>query len=106
MLGRYKWPESLESDFVYSKCIAYDNGKQTPKQVIKFIVFFLLIIGASSIGGSATSGFQADFSSAAGKKALQHFDSQESDPEVPFCFEASLKTVTTSFVHETFALCS
>ncbi|CAL9229514.1 unnamed protein product [Arabidopsis halleri] len=54
VLGRYKWPESQESDFVYS---------------------------ASSIGGSATAGFQADFSSAAGKKALQHFDSQESDPE-------------------------
>ncbi|CAD5331077.1 unnamed protein product [Arabidopsis thaliana] len=54
VLGRYKWPESQESDFVYS---------------------------ASSIGGSATTGFQADFSSAAGKKALQHFDSQESDPE-------------------------
>ncbi|XP_010491356.1 PREDICTED: uncharacterized protein LOC104768947 isoform X2 [Camelina sativa] len=54
VLGRYKWPESQESDFVYS---------------------------ASSIGGSATAGFQADFSSAAGKKALQNFDSQESDPE-------------------------
>jgi hypothetical protein len=79
VLGRYKWPESQESDFVYS---------------------------ASSIGGSATTGFQADFSSAAGKKALQHFDSQESDPEVPFFFEAPLKTVTTSFLHETFGLCS
>ncbi|KAL1196822.1 hypothetical protein V5N11_024634 [Cardamine amara subsp. amara] len=54
VLGRYKWPESQESDFVYS---------------------------ASSIGGSATAGFQADFSSATGKKALQHFESQESDPE-------------------------
>ncbi|XP_019084378.1 PREDICTED: uncharacterized protein LOC104709893 [Camelina sativa] len=54
VLGRYKWPESQESDLVYS---------------------------ASSIGGSATAGFQADFSSAAGKKALQNFDSQESDPE-------------------------
>ncbi|CAN8256942.1 unnamed protein product [Cochlearia groenlandica] len=54
VLSRYKWPESQESDFVYS---------------------------ASSIGGSVTAGFQADFSSAAGKKVVQHFDSQESDPE-------------------------
>ncbi|XP_023637563.1 uncharacterized protein LOC17883404 isoform X1 [Capsella rubella] len=54
VLGCYKWPESQESEFVYS---------------------------ASSIGGSATAGFQADFASAAGKKALKHFDSQESDPE-------------------------
>ncbi|KAL0874772.1 hypothetical protein Bca101_024477 [Brassica carinata] len=54
VLGCYKWPESQESDFVYS---------------------------ASSVGGSVTAGFQADFASAAGKKAVQHFDSQESDPE-------------------------
>ncbi|CAH8387494.1 unnamed protein product [Eruca vesicaria subsp. sativa] len=54
VLGCYKWPESQESDFVYS---------------------------ASSVGGSVTTGFQADFASAAGKKVLQHFDSQESDPE-------------------------
>ncbi|KAH0895500.1 hypothetical protein HID58_045068 [Brassica napus] len=54
VLGCYKWPESQESDFVYS---------------------------ASSVGGSVTAGFQADFASAAGKKMLQHFDSQESDPE-------------------------
>ncbi|KAJ0233830.1 Forkhead-associated domain-containing protein / FHA domain-containing protein [Hirschfeldia incana] len=53
VLGCYKWPESQESDFVYS---------------------------ASSVGGSVTAGFQADFASAAGKK-VQHFDSQESDPE-------------------------
>ncbi|XP_048603106.1 uncharacterized protein LOC106422624 [Brassica napus] len=54
VLGCYKWPESQESDFIYS---------------------------ASSVGGSVTAGFQADFASAAGKKMLQHFDSQESDPE-------------------------
>ncbi|KFK25125.1 hypothetical protein AALP_AA8G069400 [Arabis alpina] len=54
VLGRYKWPESQESDFIYS---------------------------ASSIGGSATTGFHADFSSAAGKKVSHYFDSQESDPE-------------------------
>ncbi|KAF3540916.1 hypothetical protein F2Q69_00018518 [Brassica cretica] len=54
VLGCYKWPESQESDFVYS---------------------------ASSVGGSVTAGFQADFASAAGKKVLQHVDSQESDPE-------------------------
>ncbi|KAL1364602.1 hypothetical protein AAHE18_03G228300 [Arachis hypogaea] len=54
VLNRYKWPESLESDIIY---------------------------GASSIGSSVNSKFLAAFSAAAGKKSLQHFDSEESDPE-------------------------
>ncbi|KAL2342846.1 hypothetical protein Fmac_004131 [Flemingia macrophylla] len=37
--------------------------------------------GASSIGSSINSKFLASFSSAVGKKSLQHFDSEESDPE-------------------------
>ncbi|XP_010546119.1 PREDICTED: uncharacterized protein LOC104818293 isoform X2 [Tarenaya hassleriana] len=53
IVGRYKWPESQESDFTYS---------------------------SSSIGGSVNAEFLAAFSSAAGKKALQNLDSQESDP--------------------------
>jgi hypothetical protein len=44
------------------------------------LVFFCLS-GASSIG-SVNSKFLAAFSAAAGKKSLQHFDSEESDPEV------------------------
>nr|XP_011470842.1 PREDICTED: uncharacterized protein LOC101310569 isoform X2 [Fragaria vesca subsp. vesca] len=52
VLGQYKWPESLESEFVY---------------------------GASSIG-SINAKFLAEFSAAAGKKSFQ-FDSEESDPE-------------------------
>ncbi|KAJ7945195.1 Tyrosyl-DNA phosphodiesterase [Quillaja saponaria] len=54
VLSRYKWPESLESDFIY---------------------------GASSIGSSVNPQFLAAFSAAAGKKSLQYFDSEESDPE-------------------------
>ncbi|XP_061369912.1 uncharacterized protein LOC133312686 [Gastrolobium bilobum] len=54
VLNQYKWPESLESDIIY---------------------------GASSIGSSLNSKFLAAFSAAAGKKSLQHFDSEESDPE-------------------------
>ncbi|CAK8579070.1 unnamed protein product [Lathyrus sativus] len=53
VLNQYRWPESLESEIVY---------------------------GASSIG-SVSSKFLAAFSAAAGKKSLQHFDSEESDPE-------------------------
>ncbi|XP_024173194.1 uncharacterized protein LOC112179103 isoform X1 [Rosa chinensis] len=52
VLGQYKWPESLDSEFVY---------------------------GASSIG-SINAKFLAEFSAAAGKKSFQ-FDSEESDPE-------------------------
>ncbi|ESW31927.1 hypothetical protein PHAVU_002G279600 [Phaseolus vulgaris] len=54
VLNRYKWPESLKSEIIYS---------------------------ASSIGSSINSKFLAAFSSAVGKKSLQHFDSEESDPE-------------------------
>ncbi|XP_074311932.1 uncharacterized protein LOC141647583 [Silene latifolia] len=54
ILHRYKWPESLESDFIY---------------------------GASSIGTSVGAQFLATFSAAAGKKSLQLYDSEESDPE-------------------------
>lgn len=53
VLNQYRWPESLDSEIVY---------------------------GASSIG-SVNSKFLAAFSAAAGKKSLQHFDSEESDPE-------------------------
>ncbi|KAJ1387765.1 Tyrosyl-DNA phosphodiesterase I [Sesbania bispinosa] len=53
VLNRYRWPESLQSEIIY---------------------------GASSIG-SINSKFLAAFSAAAGKKSLQHFDSEESDPE-------------------------
>ncbi|KAK7291502.1 hypothetical protein RIF29_06698 [Crotalaria pallida] len=53
VLNHYRWPESLASDIIY---------------------------GASSIG-SINSNFLAAFSAAAGKKSLQHFDSEESDPE-------------------------
>ncbi|XP_073225825.1 uncharacterized protein [Cicer arietinum] len=60
VLNQYRWPESLESEIVY---------------------------GASSIG-SVNSKFLAAFSAAAGKKSLQHFDSQESDPEWG-CWNAS-----------------
>ncbi|GMH26387.1 hypothetical protein Nepgr_028230 [Nepenthes gracilis] len=61
VLSRYKWPEALESDFIY---------------------------GASSIGSSLNPQFLAAFSSAAGKKQLQPFDSEESDPEWG-CWNAS-----------------
>ncbi|WJX47851.1 hypothetical protein P8452_34493 [Trifolium repens] len=53
VLNQYRWPESLKSEIVY---------------------------GASSIG-SVNSKFLAAFSAAAGKKSLQHFVSEESDPE-------------------------
>ncbi|OIW00221.1 hypothetical protein TanjilG_27472 [Lupinus angustifolius] len=53
VLNQYRWPESLSSDIIY---------------------------GASSIG-SINSKFLAAFSVAAGKKSMQHFDSEESDPE-------------------------
>lgn len=54
VLGRYKWPELLETDFVY---------------------------GSSSIGTSVNSQFLAAFSSAAGKRSIQYSESEESDPE-------------------------
>lgn len=34
VLGCYKWPESQESDFVYSKCISNSYGRQIPLAVI------------------------------------------------------------------------
>ncbi|RDX75863.1 Tyrosyl-DNA phosphodiesterase 1, partial [Mucuna pruriens] len=61
VLNQYRWPESLKSEIIYS---------------------------ASSIGSSITSKFLAAFSSAVGKKSLQHFDSEESDPEWG-CWNAS-----------------
>ncbi|KAF6163787.1 hypothetical protein GIB67_012146 [Kingdonia uniflora] len=54
VLGHYKWPELLETDFVY---------------------------GASSIGTSMNPQFLAAFSAAAGKRSVQFVDSEESDPE-------------------------
>nr|KYP48979.1 hypothetical protein KK1_029279 [Cajanus cajan] len=54
VLNQYRWPESSKSEIIYS---------------------------ASSIGTSINSKFLAAFSSAVGKKSLQHFDSEESDPE-------------------------
>ncbi|KAM0820986.1 hypothetical protein ACQ4PT_041937 [Festuca glaucescens] len=55
VLSRFKWPETLETDFMYS---------------------------ASSIGTSINSQFIAHFASATGKRANHDFDSEESDPEV------------------------
>ncbi|XP_060671983.1 uncharacterized protein LOC107423396 isoform X1 [Ziziphus jujuba] len=52
VLGQYKWPESLESDFIY---------------------------GSSSIGSLVNAPFLAAFSAAAGKRSFQ-FESEESDP--------------------------
>ncbi|XP_077212340.1 forkhead-associated domain-containing protein / FHA domain-containing protein [Tasmannia lanceolata] len=54
VLCRYKWPESLETDFVY---------------------------GASSIGTSINAQFLAAFSAAVGKKSSEFSESEESDPE-------------------------
>ncbi|KAE8126206.1 hypothetical protein FH972_020945 [Carpinus fangiana] len=55
VLGQYRWPESLESDFIY---------------------------GSSSIGSAVNPQFLAAFSTASGKRSLQSFESEESDPEV------------------------
>ncbi|XP_030473624.2 uncharacterized protein LOC115691188 isoform X2 [Syzygium oleosum] len=57
VLDQYRWPESLESDFVY---------------------------GSSSIGSSINAQFLAAFSAAAGKRSLRSSDSEESDPEWGF----------------------
>ncbi|XP_043724117.1 uncharacterized protein LOC122671086 [Telopea speciosissima] len=54
VLGRFKWPESLETDFIY---------------------------GSSSIGTSVNASFLAAFSAAAGKRFSQFSESEESDPE-------------------------
>ncbi|KAL6652826.1 hypothetical protein ACP70R_011751 [Stipagrostis hirtigluma subsp. patula] len=54
VLSDFKWPETLETDFIYS---------------------------ASSIGTSINPQFIASFASAAGKRSNQDFDSEESDPE-------------------------
>ncbi|CAM8912602.1 unnamed protein product [Rhodiola kirilowii] len=54
VIGRYSWPEPLETDFVY---------------------------GSSSIGSSISPQFLATFAAAIGKKALNFHDSEESDPE-------------------------
>ncbi|CAI0547978.1 unnamed protein product [Linum tenue] len=60
ILGRYKWPESQQSDFIY---------------------------GASSIG-SVSAQFVSAFSAAAGKRSSNLPDSEESDPEWG-CWSAS-----------------
>ncbi|XP_042393128.1 uncharacterized protein LOC121984314 isoform X3 [Zingiber officinale] len=54
VLSQYRWPESLEVDFVY---------------------------GASSIGASVDLPFFSAFAAAAGKKSCYYPDSEESDPE-------------------------
>ncbi|XP_021673456.2 uncharacterized protein LOC110659729 isoform X2 [Hevea brasiliensis] len=54
VLDQYKWPELEQSDFFY---------------------------GSSSIGSSVNTQFLAAFSAATGKKSVQFFDSEESDPE-------------------------
>ncbi|BFG32173.1 hypothetical protein CerSpe_184460 [Prunus speciosa] len=66
VLGQYKWPESLDSDFVY---------------------------GASSIG-SINAKFVAAFSAAAGKRSSE-FESEESDPEWG-CWSASQESKSPS----------
>ncbi|KAA8540586.1 hypothetical protein F0562_024495 [Nyssa sinensis] len=60
VLGQYKWPEYLETDFIY---------------------------GSSSIG-SVNAQFLSAFSAAAGKRALQFSESEESDPDWG-CWNAS-----------------
>ncbi|KAF5932646.1 hypothetical protein HYC85_028817 [Camellia sinensis] len=60
VLSRYKWPEYLETDFVF---------------------------GSSSIG-SVTAQFLAAFSAASGKTSVQFSDSDESDPDWG-CWSAS-----------------
>uniref|UniRef100_A0ACD5UR07 Uncharacterized protein n=1 Tax=Avena sativa TaxID=4498 RepID=A0ACD5UR07_AVESA len=54
VLSRFKWPETLETDFMYS---------------------------ASSIGTSINSQFIAHFASATGKRSNHDVNSEESDPE-------------------------
>lgn len=54
VLDQYKWPELLETDFIY---------------------------GSSSIGTSIDPKFLAAFAGAAGKRSPQYADSEESDPE-------------------------
>ncbi|XP_042501635.1 uncharacterized protein LOC122079325 isoform X2 [Macadamia integrifolia] len=54
VLSRHKWPESLETDFIY---------------------------GSSSIGTSVNANFLAAFSAAAGKRFSHFSESEESDPE-------------------------
>ncbi|KNA08650.1 hypothetical protein SOVF_160720 [Spinacia oleracea] len=54
VLHQYKWPEPLESDFIY---------------------------GSSSIGTSISAQFLAAFSAAAGKRSQHLYDSEESDPK-------------------------
>ncbi|KAL0342219.1 UNVERIFIED_CONTAM: hypothetical protein Scaly_1884500 [Sesamum calycinum] len=60
VLGQYKWPEHLESEFVF---------------------------GSSSVG-SVNAQFLAAFSAAAGKRSLPFSDSEESDPDWG-CWNAS-----------------
>ncbi|KDP22506.1 hypothetical protein JCGZ_26337 [Jatropha curcas] len=54
VLDQFKWPQLEQSDFLY---------------------------GSSSIGSSVNAQFMASFSAATGKRSLQLFDSEESDPE-------------------------
>ncbi|XP_073005760.1 uncharacterized protein [Typha latifolia] len=68
VLSHYRWPESLETDFVY---------------------------GSSSIGTSVNTQFLAAFSAAAGKRLSQYPDSEESDPEWG-CWTADLESRTPS----------
>ncbi|KAK9278228.1 hypothetical protein L1049_027790 [Liquidambar formosana] len=68
VLGRYKWPELLETDFLY---------------------------GSSSIGSSVNAQFLAAFSAAAGKRSLQFSESEESDPEWG-CWNASQESKSPS----------
>ncbi|XP_038709596.1 uncharacterized protein LOC120004342 isoform X2 [Tripterygium wilfordii] len=64
VLCQYKWPESQEFDFFY---------------------------GSSSIGSSVNPQFISAFSAAVGKRSMQLFDSEESDPEWG-CWNASLES--------------
>ncbi|RVW81978.1 hypothetical protein CK203_033215 [Vitis vinifera] len=68
ILGGYQWPESQETDFIY---------------------------GSSSIGSSINAQFLAAFSAAAGKRSLQFFESDESDPEWG-CWSASQESRSPS----------
>lgn len=46
----------------------------------------IMFQGSSSIGSSINAQFLAAFSAAAGKKSVQFFESEESDPEVKSTF--------------------
>ncbi|KAK8680204.1 hypothetical protein V6N13_109156 [Hibiscus sabdariffa] len=84
VLGQYNWPESEESDFVYGSFFFPSKCSD--------LLFLLIVLsdiyhvspvfqGASSIGSSISAPFLAAFAASVGKKSIQCFDSEESDPQ-------------------------